>query len=157
MVMRPLSRLTTAVLLAGMVAGFLSAAPGPVAAAQIDKAGCDRLEMERKALLVLGIDRYFENGIEWARANLTVADLNLVKRYLDVYERLKFQCREEVEIVGSDIQGEVSDDEIIADELAPPLPVRKPVEARKALVVPKAGETAHVKVQPGTGRSSRGN
>lgn len=136
MVMRPLSRLRTVVLLAGLVAGFLWAAPGPVAAAPIDKAGCDRLEMERKALLVLGIDKYFENGLEWARANLTVADLNLVKRYLDVYERLKFQCQEEVEIVESDLEGEVSDDETVADEFAPPLPVRKPVEAQKASMTP---------------------
>ncbi|MGF1621280.1 MAG: hypothetical protein ACFCUR_11775 [Rhodomicrobiaceae bacterium] len=157
MVMRPLSRLRTAVLLAGMVAGFLSAVPGLVAAAPIDKEGCDRLEMERKALLVLGIDRYFENGIEWARANLTVADLNLVKRYLDVYERLKFQCKEEVEIVGSDLQGEVSDDETIADELSPPLPVRKPVEARKASMLTEADQTVRVKVQSGSGKSNRLN
>ncbi len=157
MVMRPLLRLRTAILMAGMVAAFGSAAPGPVAAAPIDKQGCERLEMERKALLVLGIDRYFENGLEWARANLTVADLNLVKRYLDVYERLKFQCQEEVEIVGSDMQGEVSDDEIIADDPAPPLPVRKPVEARKAPIAPGAAQTSPVTVQSAAGKSNRLN
>ena len=157
MVMRPLLRLGTAFLVAGCLAVFLTAAPGPAAAAPIDKAGCDRLEMERKALLVLGIDKYFENGIGWARANLTVADLNLVKRYLDVYEQLKFQCKEEIDIVGSGLEDEESDEETIADELAPPLPVRKPVEARKASMAPKAGETAHVKVQSGTGKSNRLN
>jgi hypothetical protein len=140
-----------------MVAGFLSAAPGPVAAAEIDKAGCDRLEMERKALLVLGIDRYFQNGLEWAKANLTVADLNLVKRYLDVYEQLKFRCQEEVEIVETDFEGEVSDDDTVADELAPPLPVRKPVEARKASVAPGTDGTAGVKAQSGSGKSNRVN
>jgi hypothetical protein len=72
-------------------------------------------------------------------------------------EQLKFQCKEEVDIVGSDLDGEVSGEEAVADELAPPLPARKPAEARKASTAPGTDGTAQVKALSGSGKSNRLN
>jgi hypothetical protein len=64
-------------------------------AAPLDEESCQRLRTEKEALSVLGIDKYFEQGAAWVKANLTSADHNLVKRYVNVFEQLKFRCRTE--------------------------------------------------------------
>lgn len=68
----------------------------PAAAGPLDEGSCERLRMEQEALTVLGIDRYFNNGADWVKSNLTSADMNLVQRYVNVFEQLKFRCPERV-------------------------------------------------------------
>lgn len=97
------------------------------AAAPLDAGACDRLRTERQALTVLGVDTYFNKGAEWAKSNLTVADLNLVKRYLDVFEQIKFRCEKIAAIVET-----VEKDEDEEVEGIPPMPERnasRPVKA----------------------------
>jgi hypothetical protein len=69
-------------------------APGmhAASAAPLDEESCQRLRTEKEALTVLGIDKYFEHGADWVKTNLTAADFNLVKRYVNVFEQLKFRC-----------------------------------------------------------------
>ncbi len=137
MVMRPLSRCRPLLFGAGLTIVAALAGPQRGLGEPLDEDGCRRLEIERQALTVLGIDKYFENGAEWAKANLTVADLNLVKRYLNVYEQLKFRCKEEIEIVDSDEDGdeEGEGDDTVSTGPVPPLPERKSKEPGKAAAV----------------------
>jgi hypothetical protein len=61
-------------------------------AAPLEKPACDRLQAEKQTLIVLGVDKEFSKGPDWAKANLVQSELNLVKRYLDLEEQLKFRC-----------------------------------------------------------------
>lgn len=97
-------------------AGFLSGMP-IASAAPRDEESCQRLKTEKEALTVLGIDTYFERGAEWVKANLTAADYNLVKRYVNVYEQLKFRCPAE------DVKGVKAK---AYKGAVPPMPVRSP-------------------------------
>ncbi len=134
MVMRSRLRYRGSVFFAFFVICLLLAAPRTVSADPLDQGSCDRLETERQALIVLGIDNYFEKGSDWAKANLTVADLNLVKRYLNVYEQLKFRCQEEIDIVDADEpDDEIGEgDDTVSNGPVPPLPVRRPSLSEKA-------------------------
>jgi len=116
------------------------AAMAPKGAAEsLDEDRCKRLAMERQALLVLGIDKYFEKGPKWAEANLTVADFNLVKRYLDVYEQLKFRCEKDVDILGND--NLFAPDGTILNGRPPPLPARRPEIPNEAIATPPLPES----------------
>ena len=100
--------------------------PERALAAALDADACKKLQTERQALTVLGVDKYFEKGPVWAKANLTAADLNLVKRYLDVYEQLKFRCEKVVAIVEPPDEPDEDDDGAAASNgRVPPLPERR--------------------------------
>jgi hypothetical protein len=63
---------------------------------------------------------------------LTVADLNLVKRYLDVYEQLKFRCKEEIDIVEvNEPDDEQETGDAVSNAPPPPLPERTPAKMGK--------------------------
>ena len=118
---------------------FLSAilllAPGAASANPLDDQACQRLRTERQALTVLGIDKHVEKGAEWAKARLTVADLNLVKRYLDVFEQIKFRCDKIVALAEPEEKDE-DDDDGNAGAALPPLPERKSVQPLKSSATP---------------------
>lgn len=141
MVMRPLARYSARFLFAFSAIAMIAAATNNASASLLDKDTCERLESERQAMIVLGIDKYFEKGSDWAKANLTVADLNLVKRYLDVYEQLTFRCKEELNIVELDEpDDEQSASETVSNGPAPPLPVRRPADLAKASAASKSSD-----------------
>ena len=71
--------------------GLLSA-PFSLAAEPLDKDACGRLQAEKQTLMVLGVDKQFAKGPEWAKANLAGADLANIRRFLNVEEQLKFRC-----------------------------------------------------------------
>ncbi len=126
MVRRPLSRYRSFIAGAGLASCLALLAPQMAAATPLDDDGCKRLETEREALVVLGIDKYFEHGVEWAKTNLNVADLNLVKRYLEVFEQLRFRCKEDLDIVaGDDSEDEDRDETASHEGGAPPVPEKK--------------------------------
>jgi hypothetical protein len=110
-----------------------SAAPKSAAAA-LDEDTCNKLRTERQSLVVLGADKHFAKGADWAKANLAAADLNLVKRYLDVYEQIKFRCDKIVAIAEPDELGGGGDDDDAAAGNAPPMPQRRSVKSDKAAV-----------------------
>ena len=68
------------------------AASSAAFAAPLDKGACEQLQAERATLVGLRIDQVFARGPDWAKANLTPPDLDLVKRYIDLDEQLKFRC-----------------------------------------------------------------
>lgn len=122
-------------------AAFFSAAlllaPVAVSANPLDEQACQRLMTERQALVVLGIDKHVEKGASWAKERLTGADLNLVKRYLDVFEQIKFRCDKIVAMAEPEEKDE-DDDENAADGAAPPMPERKAGQLIKSSVAPAA-------------------
>jgi hypothetical protein len=106
----PLPTSKVPVLAAALAVALCCAAPAS-RAEQLAAGDCQRLDAERRALIVQGIDKHFEKGAEWAKANLTVADLGLVKRYIELYESLKFQCQEEIAIVEVEEPDTVDEDD----------------------------------------------
>lgn len=101
-------------------------------AAPLDEESCQRLRTEKEALSVLGIDKYFEHGAEWVKTNLTAADYNLVKRYVNVFEQLKFRCRTEAvkNVAAKSYKGPV-----------PPMPVRSPKRIERTAIPAKAAKS----------------
>ena len=68
------------------------ATPFGLAAEPLDKEACGKLQAERASLIVLGVDKEFAKGADWAKANLPQAELDQLKRYLIIDEQLKFRC-----------------------------------------------------------------
>lgn len=101
-------------------------------ASPLDEESCQRLRTEKEALSVLGIDTYFERGAEWVKTNLTAADYNLVKRYVNVFEQLKFRCpAEPVKSAKARVyKGPV-----------PPMPVRSPKRIERTAIPAKAAKS----------------
>ncbi|MBT3070100.1 hypothetical protein KKP04_04360 [Rhodomicrobium sp. Az07] len=67
-------------------------AGGPANGAQQDKAVCAKLTQDLQALKALDVDRLMERGPNWAVANLSASDLNLVRQYIELDEQMKFRC-----------------------------------------------------------------
>lgn len=111
---------------------MLLATPGNLSAAPLEKAECDRLQSEKQGLMVLGVDKEFAKGPDWAKANLGQAELNLLKRYLALDEQLKFRCG--MATVTLQIPDELEDGPDANGVAAPPVPLRKdqPATAKPA-------------------------
>ncbi len=101
-------------------------------ASPLDEESCQRLRTEKEALTVLGIDTYFERGAEWVKANLTAADYNLVKRYVNVFEQLKFRCPSEP-VRNAAIKAH--------DGPVPPMPERSPKRIERTAIPAKAAKS----------------
>lgn len=123
--------------------------PLAASANPLDDQACQRLRTERQALTVLGIDKHVEKGAGWAKERLTVADLHLVKRYLDVFEQIKFRCEKIVAFAEPEEKDEDDDDDPAAGGGAsPPLPERKhaqPVKSSAPAVAPQIKANAAAK------------
>jgi hypothetical protein len=76
----------------GIAGAALMFGAAGAAAEPLDKDACGKLQSEKQALVVLGVDKEFAKGPEWAKTNLAQAELNLLKRYLSIEEQLKFRC-----------------------------------------------------------------
>lgn len=129
---------------AAFILGAL-AAPMEGAADPLDKEACGKLQSEKQALVVLGVDKEFAKGPEWAKANLGQAELNLLKRYLTIDEQLKFRCG--MAMVNLTIPpDEDGPDEVAAPTARVPLPERRDQSATAK--PPAKPATAPVQTQP---------
>ena len=137
MLIRPQTRSGSA-LSAMLLLAILVLAPVAVRANPLDEQACQRLRTERQALTVLGIDKHVEKGAGWAKERLTVADLNLVKRYLDVFEQIKFRCEKVVALVEPEEKDDDDDDGDAAAGASPPMPERKGTQPVKSSAMPAA-------------------
>ncbi len=81
-----------AVLIAALAVAI--GAAGPVRALEVEV--CKRYFSEHQALERMGVRANFEKGPQWAVANLSEAELALIKRYIEVGEALRFRCAPEV-------------------------------------------------------------
>ena len=64
----------------------------PASAGKISLKACLKASAEKSALTAQGYESYFEHGPAWARANLTPAKLDGVKRLISLIEILEFRC-----------------------------------------------------------------
>jgi len=83
---RYLSALT---LCAGIALGARGAAALP-----LTETACERYSAERRTLMGLGVRNHLRKGPDWAQANLTQPQLDLIHRYIRIEEALKFRCPE---------------------------------------------------------------
>ncbi|HEY7643736.1 MAG TPA: hypothetical protein VH858_01740 [Hyphomicrobiales bacterium] len=104
---------------------------GPAAATPLDEESCKKLQTERQGLAVLGVDKNLEKGADWAKANLKAADINLVKRYLELYEQLKFRCEKVIALIEPDEPDDEAEDGV-AKKNGPPAPERKDASPEKS-------------------------
>ncbi|HSD92969.1 MAG TPA: hypothetical protein VLB11_08075 [Methyloceanibacter sp.] len=62
----------------------------------LEKDACAKLEVERKKLLTSKMQSALEQGPDWVKNHLNEADIEKVREFLLVEEKLKFRCRESV-------------------------------------------------------------
>lgn len=86
----PLLRFIAVALLAASPAvPFCTAAAGP-----LDKTVCADLENERQKLLTAKMRAALEQGPDWVKDNLNPEDIEKVRQFLLVEEKLMFRCRD---------------------------------------------------------------
>jgi len=88
----------------------------------LTKDACQRYATERAVLDRLGVKDHLARGPEWARANLTEPQLDLIHRYIRIEEALKFRCPEEY--ANKRIESPQGPRRL---DVIPPVPGRKPV------------------------------
>lgn len=138
--LRPLGR-TGSVVLSCLVMTLLA---GPAAATPLDEESCKKLQAERQGLATQGVDKNLEKGADWAKANLKVADIILVKRYLELYEQLKFRCEKVIALIELDEPDDEGEDGV-AKKDGPPTPERRETKPEKTSAIQQitpAKETA---------------
>ncbi len=120
---------------------------------------CEQLKSEHASLEAAGIAETLKKGPDWARANLSVAKLEEVRRYIGLEEQLLFRCglalargmpgAEADEAEAGAVTGET--------ETPPPLPQRKPAKRDKAksAATPKASAAAAKKADGAPGRTPK--
>jgi hypothetical protein len=116
---------------------MFAGAAGPAAATPLDQEACKKLYTERQGLAAQGVDKNLEKGPDWAKANLKVADIILVKRYLELYEQIKFRCEKVIAIIEREEPDDENDEETADKE--PPKPERKDAATIEQVTPKEAG------------------
>jgi hypothetical protein len=112
----PLLRIISVALLAASSAVPFCAA---AFAEPLDKAVCLSLEAERKKLLTPKMQSALERGPDWVKDHLNDADIETVREYLLVEEKIEFRCRG-IGAVAKALQNARTNPDAV------PLPDRKP-------------------------------
>jgi len=103
-------------------AGVCGLHPSGLRALPLTEAACARYSAERETLMRLGVREHLLKGADWAQANLTQPQLDLIHRYIRIEEALKFRCPEEFAALPV-----VAADEPRRLDVLPPVPARKQV------------------------------
>ncbi|MDX2264914.1 MAG: hypothetical protein NW215_08075 [Hyphomicrobiales bacterium] len=115
----------------------------PARAEPLDALTCAQLGSEQEALRRAGVEQDMAKGHEWARANLTQNDLNVIRRFIEVSERLRFRCanlaptRPEVNAAATAL-GSAANVAPTGLLPPPPLPQRRTLPTVKPAVKPAA-------------------
>lgn len=123
-----------------LISGLICLAFRGAGAMPLDKQACADLALEKQGLQSLKVEEMMAKGPEWAAANLSQGDLNLIRRYIEVDELIKFRCTPAQMLVklpgldeedgdagvgsGPDGDGEAGQSQAAA-AAAPPLPRKK--------------------------------
>ena len=59
----------------------------------LDKESCADLQAERKQLLTNDMQAALEQGPDWVKTHLNEAEINQVRRFLTIEEKIQFRCR----------------------------------------------------------------
>lgn len=112
------------VLIISAVIALCAAGPffaGPAVALPLTEAACERYAAERQTLIRLGVREHLRKGADWAQANLTEPQLDLIQRYIRIKEALTFRCPEQYAALPA-----TTADEPRRLDVIPPVPARKP-------------------------------
>ncbi len=93
----------------------------PAAALPLTEAACARYAAERQTLIRLGVRDHYVKGPDWAQANLTQPQLDLIHRYIRIDEALKFRCPEDFAALPA-----APEDVPRRLDVIPPVPGQKP-------------------------------
>jgi hypothetical protein len=140
--------IAVALLAASLAAPFCASA----FAEPLDQASCANLQAERKQLLTPKMQSALEQGPDWVKDHLNDEDIEKVRQFLLVEEKIEFRCRG-VNAVAKALQ------EATANPDSVPLPDRKPPLPSSAVAGdesgtpmpdrnPAAAESATGKVEP---------
>ncbi len=86
---------------------------------------CKQLEAERDKLVAIGVDKDMARGYEWARANLPQAELDLIREFIEISERLRFRCQTSATPAEKPDGEKVSAEQTTTSAAIPPLPVKR--------------------------------
>lgn len=115
----------------------------PVQGEPLSEERCGRLQIERQALVALGVENNMAKGPEWAKVNLTDSDLNLIKRFISVSELLKFRCPPLNELAVGAVPEKRGGMVVV-----PPMPVRRAIPEKRMPIKPPAVQAQPAKVPP---------
>jgi hypothetical protein len=105
----------SATLLVVAAVSLLDAARG--SAEPLDKQSCSSLQTERKQLLTRDMQAALDQGPDWVKTHLNEAEIDQVRRFLNIEEQIEFRCR----------GGGVDKAKVVAPDTGTvPLPDRKP-------------------------------
>ena len=134
------------IIVVALVAGSFAAVVGTsVLAEPLDKESCLKLERERARLLTREMKSALERGPDWVKEHLDTGEIEKVREFLAVEERIEFRCRGG----GVVVPGPMSADGV-------PLPVRKP-ELPSSAVVKAASDTPLPDRKPGSSPPAMGD
>lgn len=77
---------------AAVVGMFVATGLAPAMSAPLDAGVCKDLDAQQKQLELQGIKDDIAKGPEWAKANMTMARLAVVKQYIEIKEQVAFRC-----------------------------------------------------------------
>jgi hypothetical protein len=108
----------------------------PALAVPLDKQACEDLALERQGLVALKVEDLMAKGAEWAASHLSLGDLNLVRRFIEVDEQIKFRCEPATTLVKLRGLDDEDDDDVGAGDRTEPEKDVKAADAQPAQTAP---------------------
>lgn len=106
---------------------------------------CEQMIEERNRISALGVEKDMAKGHEWARANLSQSDLNLIREFIEISEHIRFRCTQRAATPGkSDTAAAAPGTANRTLPAIPPLPVKR----SSVITDVKPAENAPLKQQP---------
>jgi hypothetical protein len=114
---------------------------GAIAVAEpLAKEACAKLEVDRQKLNTPKMQAALEQGPDWVKNHLNEADIEKVREFLVVEEKLKFRCRESV--VARAMQRALTNPDSV------PMPDRKPVPPPSSVAAASAASAGEADEMP---------
>jgi len=110
--------IAVALLATGLAAPFLAVA----FAEPLDQAACNSLETERKKLLTPKMKEALEQGPDWVKDHLNEGDIEKVREFLLVEEKIEFRCRRNNVIARALKEAAANPDGVPLPDRKPPVP-----------------------------------
>jgi hypothetical protein len=77
----------------GLIFGSAALIGSPAFAEPLDKQSCTSLQADRKQLLTRNMQAALDQGPDWVKTHLNEAEIELVRRFLNIEEQIQFRCR----------------------------------------------------------------
>ena len=125
------------ILVALLCVGSFPALSGHAQAEPLDKDSCKQLQDEKKTLLTPNMQSALDHGPDWVKDHLDPMELEKVRRFLMVEEKIVFRCRN-----GGVDRPKATDDGIPFPDRNPSRPPQIQAEAKPSQTVADSDKTA---------------